>query len=66
MKVKIESVNTGSFDYDSVLVTIDKNKTEIVFDKKDDVKKYEGKFIDLVEENGVYKINELKPSEAKK
>lgn len=58
MKVKVESVNIGLFDYDSIVVKINDNLTEIIFDKKDDIKKYYGKTVELINNNGIYKIKE--------
>lgn len=59
MKVKVEKVNVGIYDYDSIVVNIDNKKTEVVFLKKDNVSQYNGKEIDLVNENGIYKIKPL-------
>jgi hypothetical protein len=56
MKTKIEKVNIGLYEYDSIVVKIDNEKTEIVFRKEDNVSQYEGKEIDLVCEKGIYKI----------
>lgn len=56
MKVKVEKVNIGLYEYDSIFVKIDGELTEIVFRKKDNVSQYEGKEIDLVCEKGIYKI----------
>lgn len=58
MKVKVESVNIGLFEYDSIIVKINDNLTEIVFDKKDNVNRYVGKMIELINSDGTYKIKE--------
>lgn len=63
MKVKVEKVVEGIYEYDSILVKINGKDTEIVFRKEDDVLQYEGKEIELVDEKGVYKI---KPAVAPK
>ena len=63
MKIKIEKVVEGTYGYDSIIVTIDKMKTDIVFDAKHNVKQYEGKCVDLSNENGIFKIKEIKASE---
>jgi len=63
VKVKIEKVVEGTYGYDSIIVTIDKMKTDIVFDAKHKVKQYEGKYVDLSNENGIFKIKEIKVSE---
>lgn len=63
MKVKIEKVVEGTYGYDSIIVTIDKMNTDIVFDAKHNVKRYEGKYVDLSNENGIFKIKEIKASE---
>ena len=59
MKVKIEKVNIGLYEYDSIVVNIENKKTEIVFKKDDKVFQYEGKEIELVKEKGVYKIKPI-------
>ncbi|MFT4107150.1 MAG: hypothetical protein QM657_15455 [Lacrimispora sp.] len=66
MKVRIEKVIEGTYGYDSIIITEGKDVTDIVFDKKDNVKRYKGKLVDLVKENGIYKIVEIKTSENKK
>ncbi len=66
MKVKIEKVLKGTYGYDSIIVTIDKVKTDIVFDAKHNVKQYEGKYVDLTNDNGTYKIKEIKVTEGAK
>jgi len=59
MKVKVESVNVGNFEYDSIIVTLNDEKTEIVFNKKDNVLKYEGKMVELEKNNGTYTVKEV-------
>ena len=56
MKVKVEKVAVGIYDYDSIFVKIDNKLTEFVFKKEDKVSQYEGKEIELVNDKGVYKI----------
>lgn len=56
MKVKVEKVVVGVYEYDSIFVKIDGKITEIVFRKEDKVFQYEDKEIELVCEKGVYKI----------
>ena len=56
MKVKVEKVAIGLYDYDSIFVKIDGKDTEIVFSKSEKVSQYEGKEIELVDDKGVYKI----------
>ena len=63
MKVKVEKVVVGVYEYDSIFVKIDNKFTEIVFKKEDKVSQYEGKEIELVNDKGIYKI---KPVSAKK
>ena len=63
MKVKVEKVVVGVYDYDSIFAKIDNKLTEIVFRKEDKVSQYEGKEVELVNEKGIYKI---KPAFAKK
>ena len=63
MKVKVEKVIVGIYDYDSILVKIDGKDTEIAFRKEDKISQYEGKEIDLTNDKGIYKI---KPVSSKK
>ena len=66
MKVKVEKANVGIYDYDSIVVNIENKKTEIVFSKKDNVSQYEGKEVELVTENNLYKIKSVTTSVTKK
>lgn len=66
MKVKIEKVNIGLYEYDSIIAKIDNKKTEIVFSKKDSVSQYEGKEVELVNEKGVYEIKPITASTKEK
>lgn len=66
MKVKVEKVNIGIYDYDSIVVNIENKKTEIVFSKKDNVSQYEGKEVELVTENNLYKIKSVTTPTTKK
>ena len=59
MKVKVEKVIVGIYDYDSIFVKIDNKDVEIVFKKEDKVSQYEGKEVNLVNENGLYKIKSI-------
>ena len=59
MKVKVKKVVVGVYDYDSILVKIDNKDVEIVFRKEDEVSQYEGKDIELVNDNGVFKIKPI-------
>ena len=63
MKVKVEKVAIGLYDYDSIFVKIEGEDTEIVFNKSENVSQYEGNEIELVNDKGVYKI---KPAFTKK
>lgn len=65
MKVKVEKVTVGNYEYDSILVTLDGKKTEIVFRKDKNLAQYEGKEVELTNEKGVYQIK-LATSTAKK
>lgn len=59
MKVKIEKVNVGVGDYDSIVVSENGNKKEIIFNKDANVSKYEGKDVDLTFADGRYAIKEF-------
>lgn len=65
MKVKVEKVTVGNYEYDSIFVTLEGKKTEIVFKKNVNLAQYEGKEIELTNEKGVYQIK-LVTSAAKK
>lgn len=65
MKVKIEKVNIGLYEYDSIITKIDNQTTEIVFLKKDNVSQYEGKEVELVKENNMYSIKSISNSTVK-
>lgn len=56
MKTKIEKVNIGIYEYDSIVANIEDKKTEIVFKKDANLAQYEGKEIELTNEKGVYQI----------
>jgi len=56
MKVKVEKVTVGNYEYDSILVTLEGKKTEIVFRKDVNLAQYEGKEIELTKDKGVYQI----------
>lgn len=66
MKVKVEKVINGIYEYDSIVVKIDGKETEIVFRKEDKVLQYEGKEVDLVNSNGVFKIKPIVATRVKK
>lgn len=65
MKAKVEKVNVGTYDYDSIVVNIENKKTEIVFSKKDNISQYEGKEVELVKENNIYSIKSVSNSTSK-
>ena len=56
MKVKVEKVVVGVYEYDSIFVKIDNKLTEIVFRKEDKISQYEGKEVELINDKGLYKI----------
>jgi hypothetical protein len=56
-KVKVLSTNVGIYDCDSITVMLDKCKTEICFDKKDNVTQYDGKEVFLSKKDGIYVIS---------
>lgn len=66
MKVKVEKVNIGIYDYDSIVVNINNKKTEIVFNKSDNVSQYDGKEVELVKEKNLYKIKSVITSTTRK
>ena len=66
MKTKVEKVNIGLYEYDSIIVKIENKKTEIVFRKEDKVYQYEGKEVELINEKGIYIIKPITTSNTKK
>jgi hypothetical protein len=56
-KVKVLSTNIGIYDCDSVTVMLENNKTEICFDKKDNITQYDGKEVYLSKKDGIYVIS---------
>ena len=56
MKIKVDNVVIGAYEYDSIITNIDSKKTEIVFNKSEKVSQYKGKEVDLINDKGVYKI----------
>lgn len=65
MKVKVEKVINGKYEYDSIITKIDNQTTEIVFSKKDNVSQYEGKEVELVKDNNMYSIKSISNSTVK-
>lgn len=65
MRTKVEKVNIGIYEYDSIVVNIDNEKTEIVFKKGDNVAQYDGKEIELLNEDGIYKIKAISAPQKK-
>ena len=59
MKVKVEKVVVGIYEYDSISVKIDGKETEIVFSKKDNFAQYEGKEVELINDEGIFKIKPI-------
>lgn len=58
MKLKVKEVIID-VDYDCIVVDIDKATTQIVFKKSEDVKRFDGRTVELLCTNGVYTIKEL-------
>jgi len=58
MKLKVKDVIIGNYGYDSIKVVIDKKEIEICFPKSCDLLQYKGGYVELVDEDGCYKIKE--------
>lgn len=58
-KVKVITTTIGKYECDSITVELDGVKTEICFDKKDEVSKYEGKEVYLTKDNGLFIITPI-------
>jgi hypothetical protein len=56
IKTKVVSSEIGKFDVDSIAIDIDGEITSICFDKSDNVTKYDGKDIYIINDNGVFSI----------
>lgn len=59
MKVKVENVTIGFYDVDSITVKLNNVETQICFDKKYNVSKYNGKDIELIKKDGIYTIADV-------
>lgn len=59
VKVKIDEVVVGDYNYDSIIVKLNNKTTEIVFNKEDNVNQYKGKNVELIETEGIYEIRSL-------
>lgn len=57
MKLKVKEVIID-VDYDCIVVDIDKATTQIVFKKSENVKRFDGKTVELLCTNGVYTLKE--------
>lgn len=55
MKLKVDSVIEGKYGYDSLLAVVDQESISIAFDKKENVKQYVGKQIELDEKFNIIK-----------
>lgn len=55
MKLKVDSVIEGKYGYDSLLAVVDKESISIAFDKKENIKQYVGKQIELDEKFNIVK-----------
>lgn len=60
-KVKVIGATVGKYDVDSITVELNGEKTEICFDKKDEVTKYVGKEVYLSSNNGIFFISPVEP-----
>jgi len=58
ISVKVEKVNIGLYDVDSIVVNINNTKTEICFSKKDNISKFQGKEVLIIRQDGKYIIQE--------
>ena len=59
IKTKVLDVTIGKYEFDSITVKLNDVKTEICFDKKDDVIKYIDTDIYLSNKNGEYFITPI-------
>lgn len=59
MKVKIEDVVIGMYEYDSIIIKENDLNKEIVFDKKDNVGRFKDKTVELIIDDGKYVISEF-------
>lgn len=57
MKLKVKEVIIDD-DYDCIVVDIDKATTQIVFKKSENVKRFDGKTVELLCANGAYTLKE--------
>ena len=66
IKTKIESVEIGKFDVDSILIEKDNELLGIAFDKKVNVSQYIGKNVIIQLKNLIYTITENAEVQTKK
>ena len=66
IKTKIETIEVGKFDVDSIVIKNDDKDIEICFDKKLNITQYIGKEVIIKNEDGVFTITEDVPVQSKK
>jgi hypothetical protein len=65
-KTKLETVDVGTFDVDSIKVKNGEDFIQICFDKKLNISKYIGKYVVIKSMNEIYTIEESIPFSLKK
>ena len=64
-KVKVNKVNLGKYDCDSIIVKLDNIDTEICFSKDINVSQFEGKEVNIVLGENGYVIEPIKATQSK-
>lgn len=62
IKTKVQEINIGKYDVDSIVVNVDNQIIEICFNKNENIAGYLGKEIVLIEKQGLYSIEKKNES----
>ena len=60
VKIKIKDVYIGKYDCDSIIVSLNGKKTEICFDKLDNISQYKGDEAYIAFDKNIYTIEPIK------
>ena len=62
IKTKVQEINIGKYDVDSIVVNVDNQIIEICFNKNENIAEYLDKEIVLIEKQGLYSIEKKNES----
>jgi hypothetical protein len=66
IKTKIDDVEIGKYDVDSILIKNGDTSIQICFDKKSNISQFIGKDVIIKNKNGVFTVSENIPDTIKK